>query len=50
MRFQLVDEMVAGACAGERISAGIDLQNYSYHVLPLADNFQAALRADLNCS
>ncbi len=50
MRFQLTNEMVAGACSGEPISAGIDLQVCSCYEMPLADNFQAALRTDLNCS
>jgi len=50
MRFQLSDEMVAAACKGEPISAGIDLPAYTHHVMPLADNFQAALRGDLSCT
>lgn len=49
MRFQLSDEMVAAACKGEPISAGIDLPAYHYQVIPLADNYQAALRGDLSC-
>ncbi len=49
MRFQLTDEIVAAACAGEPISAGIDLQKYCCYEMPLADNFQVALRADLSC-
>jgi len=50
MRFQLTDEMVAAACAGEPISAGIDLPAYSGHEMPVPDNIQAALRADLECA
>ena len=49
MRFQLSDEMVAGACAGEPISAGIDLEHYHQLEMPLEERFQQALRADLNC-
>lgn len=49
MRFQLSDEMVAGACAGEPISAGIDLEHYQQLEMPLEERFQKALRADLNC-
>lgn len=49
MRFQLSDKMVSAACKGEPISAGIDLPQYSHFEMPLADHYQAALRADLNC-
>jgi len=49
MRFQLSDEMVTAACMGDPISAGIDLPAYTHQQEPLADNYQAALRADLNC-
>lgn len=49
MRFQLSDEMVAAACKGEAISAGIDLPAYAHQQVPLAGNYQAALRADLSC-
>ena len=50
MRFQLSDEMVAGACAGEPISAGIDLPQYQQLEMPLEERFQQALRQDLSCS
>ncbi len=51
MRFQLTDEMVVPACDGAPISAGIDLAAYTCHEMPLPDNIQAALRADLkDCS
>lgn len=50
MRFQLNDEMVAAACAGEPIAAGIDLEKYQQFEMPLADNYQAALRSDLKCN
>ena len=51
MRFQLSDDMVAGACKGQPISAGIDLPQYNCNEMPLPDNVQAALRADLkDCS
>ena len=50
MRFQLSDEMVAAACAGEPISAGIDLAQYTQLAMPLDARFQNALRADLRCS
>jgi hypothetical protein len=51
MRFQLSDDMVVGACAGQPISAGIDLAKYYCHTMPLPDNVQVALRADLkDCS
>jgi len=49
MRFPLSDEMVAAACRGEAISAGIDLPAYQHQEAPLADRFQSALRADLDC-
>ncbi|MEE9446529.1 MAG: DUF3501 family protein [Arenicellales bacterium] len=48
MRFELSDEMRASACQGAKISAGIDLDLYPQS-LPLAENFQASLQADLNC-
>lgn len=50
MRFQLSDKMVAQACKGEPISAGIDLPAYTYQQQPLEHRFQAALRADLSCN
>lgn len=51
MRFQLSDDMVVGACKGQPISAGIDLPQYNCNEMPLPDNVQAALRADLkDCS
>jgi hypothetical protein len=49
MRFQLSDEMVASACAGEAISAGIDLPQYQCEQSPLASNIQESLRSDLHC-
>ena len=49
MRFELEDEMVAAACAGEPISAGIDFAQYQQLEMPLAENYQSALRADLRC-
>ena len=50
-RFQLTNEMVAAACDGAPISAGIDLPAYTCHEMPLPGNVQAALRADLkDCS
>ena len=50
MRFQLSDQMVSAACAGEPISAGIDLKQYNHVEMPLAENYQSALRADLSCN
>ncbi len=50
MRFQLSDELVKAACAGEPISAGIDLPLYTQLEMPLSENMQATLRADLSCS
>ena len=50
MRFQLSDQMVAAACADEPISAGIDLPLYTQLEMPLAENIQASLRADLSCN
>ena len=49
MRFQLTDEMVAAVCAGEPVSAGIDLAQYTQLEMPLEGRFQQALRADLTC-
>lgn len=49
MRFQLSDAMVAAACAGEPISAGIDLELYPQVEMPLEDRVQASLRRDLAC-
>lgn len=49
MRFQLSDEMVTAVCAGMPISAGIDLPQYTHHQMPLQENFQKALRTDMNC-
>jgi len=51
MRFQLSADMVEATCEGQPISAGIDLPSYTCHEMPLADNIQATLRADLkDCS
>ena len=49
MRFQLSNEAVAAVCANEPISAGVDLPLYQHISAPLAENYQATLRADITC-
>jgi len=47
LRFELSSDMAAAVKSGTVISAGIEHQNYSYQVVPVAENLRASLAADL---
>ncbi len=48
LRFQLDEEMIDAAKNGAAISAGIDHQNYSHSVSPIAENIRSSLTDDLD--
>ncbi len=48
LRFELKDEMINAALTGATIAAGVEHQNYTASVNPLADNIADSLRQDLN--
>lgn len=48
LRFELEADMLRDARAGAGLSLGIDHENYTYSVEPLADNIRNALLADLD--
>lgn len=48
LRFQLSEAMIDAAKNGESISAGIDHENYSHVVNPIADNIRSSLTDDLD--
>lgn len=47
LRFELSDQDVAALLEGAPLSAGIDHENYTVDVDPVADNVRASLKADL---
>ncbi|PCJ85428.1 MAG: hypothetical protein COA54_11270 [Thiotrichaceae bacterium] len=47
MRFELSDDMAAAAKSGSMISAGVEHENYTATMLPLADNIRDSLAGDL---
>jgi hypothetical protein len=48
MRFELTPEMVSDAKQGKPISMGVEHENYSYDVSPVAENYRQALVNDLD--
>jgi len=48
MRFELAPEMCAAVKSGAAINAGIEHENYTYSVEPLAGNIRDSLANDLS--
>ena len=48
LRFELSDEQISALRNGARLSAGIDHENYTVDVDPVADNLRESLIADLD--